>query len=278
MKPVSEQTFFITGATDGLGKMMAGRLAKQGARVILHGRNPEKGQAVLAELTQTTGNPNLTYFNADFSALQNVLDLSSAVMAKIEQLDVLINNAAIGGGPKSSPIRELSPDGFELKFAINYLAQVLLTQKLLPLLTQAGSRIINVASIGQTPMDFANLMLDTEYEGYRAYRQSKLALIMYSFDLAESLKAKKVDVNALHPASLMNTNMVMENFGRVITTVEEGCDALEYLATDARLEGVTGKYFEGKKEAKALPQAYDEEARRKLREVTTKMLAQAVQS
>lgn len=273
MKINSEQTIFITGATDGLGKMVAGRLAKRGAHLILHGRNPEKGAATVRELQQASGNAHLTYCNADFSSLCEVKRLGEEVRNHFTSIDLLINNAAIGGGPKSAADRELSQDGFELRFAVNYLAQVLLTHTLLPAVKEPGSRVINVASIGQAPLDFGNLMLDHDYDGYRAYRQSKLALIMYSLDLADTMKGKKIAVNALHPASLMNTNMVMEHFGRVVTTVEEGCDALEYVATAPELEGVSGEYFEGKKRAKALPQAYDLEARRKLREITGELLA-----
>lgn len=274
MKDISDKTFFVTGATDGLGKLLALRLAKRGARVLLHGRNPEKGQKVLEELERATGNGSLEYFNADFSRLSDIAAMGRDVGAR-GRVDVLVNNAGVGGGPKSPKTRELSADGHELRFAVNYLSQVLTTRELLTLIP-SGGRIINVASIAQTELDFDDLELERGYESHRAYAQSKLALIMYTFDLAEKLKGRGISANALHPATLMNTNMVAEHFDRVASTVEEGCDALEYLATDEELEGVTGEYFEGKNKARAKPQAYDPKARKKLEAVTEKLIAASI--
>ncbi|KFN91433.1 SDR family NAD(P)-dependent oxidoreductase [Tetragenococcus muriaticus] len=159
MKPLSDATILITGATDGLGKMTAERFAKQGARVLLHGRNKEKGTQVLEEIKQTTNNQNIAYFNGDFSSLSSVAELSEQIISNDERLDILINNVGIGGGPRSKDEREISQDGFELRWAVNYLAQVLLTKKLLPIINE-GARIINIASVGQSPIDFDDLKME----------------------------------------------------------------------------------------------------------------------
>lgn len=272
MKPLSECTILITGATDGLGKMIAERFAAKGARVLLHGRNREKGREVLESIKRSTNNYNLEYYNADFSSLVSVSQLAEEIKADHEQLDILINNAAIGGGPKSAASRELSQDGFELRFAVNYLAQVLLTRKLLPTITKKESRIVNVASVGQSELDFDDVMLEQRYDGYLAYSRSKLALIMFTFDLSLQLDEKGINVNALHPATLMNTNMVFNHFGRTMTTIEQGCDALEVLSSSEKLDGVTGEYFDGIEVSKALSQAYDSTARRKLTKMTEELL------
>ncbi|BAK94453.1 SDR family NAD(P)-dependent oxidoreductase [Tetragenococcus halophilus] len=272
MKSLSESTVLITGATDGLGKMTAERFAKQGAKVLLHGRNEEKGFKTIEEIQQTTGNQNLKYFNGDFASLQSVAKLAEKIIANSEKIDLLINNAGIGGSPKSQKQRELSQDGYELRWSINYLAQVLLTRKLLPMMKD-HARIINVASVGQAPIDFNDINMENHYEGYLAYERSKLALIMFTFDLAAELQERKIHVNALHPATLMSTSMVKDHFGQAQSSVEEGFSAVEFLATSKELDEVTGKYFEGKTQAQANAQAYDKAARKKLRQVTKDSIA-----
>lgn len=272
MKSLSERTVLITGATDGLGKMTAEQFAKQGARILLHGRNEEKGSNTVEEIKQTTGNQDLEYFNGDFSSLQSVAQLAEKITANNEKIDLLINNAGIGGGPKSQKQRELSQDGYELRWSINYLAQVLLTRKLLPIIKD-GARIINVASVGQAPIDFNDINMKNHYEGYLAYKRSKLALIMFTFDLATELQERKIHVNALHPSTLMSTNMVSNHFGPAQTFVEKGFSAVEFLATSKDLDEVTGEYFEGKTQAQANPQAYDKTAREKLQQITKDSLA-----
>lgn len=272
MKPLSECTVLITGATDGLGKMTAERFAQQGAKVLLHGRNEEKGRKTLEEIKQSTNNQKLEYFNGDFSSLSSVAQLAEKIISNDEQIDILINNAGIGGGPKSQSIHETSQDGFELRWAINYLAQVLLTKKLLPIIKE-GARIINVASVGQSEIDFDDPNLEENYDGYLAYTRSKLALIMFTFDLSSKLKQRDICVNALHPSTLMSTNMVTDHFGQAQSTVEQGFSAVEFLATSEELEGVTGEYFEIKSRARAKTQAYDTKARKKLKQLTEDSLA-----
>jgi NAD(P)-dependent dehydrogenase (short-subunit alcohol dehydrogenase family) len=264
---VKNQVILVTGATDGLGKQVARDLAAQGATVLLHGRSREKGEATLQEIRDATGNQKLMYYNADFSSLDAVRRLAEQIQADQDRLDVLINNAGIGAGSRPAR-RETSADGYELRFAVNYLAPFLLTYQLLPLLRRSTpARIVNVASVGQQPIDFDDVMLEDGYDGLRAYRQSKLAQVMSTFDLAEELSESGVTVNSLHPASLMNTKMVLETdyFGGPMSTVEEGAHAVEYLATSPELDAVTGEYFDGERRARANAQAYDKEARRRLR-------------
>ncbi len=263
MRPIDKQVILITGSTDGHGRRLARDLAAHGATVLLHGRNQERGERALEELRAVNGAVPHRFYPADFSALEAVRDLAQAVEAEQERLDALVNNAGIGvGGPGSG--RELSRDGHELRFQVNYLAGFLLTTLLLPLLRRsAPARVVNVASAGQAGVDFENLMLDRGYEGWRAYRQSKLAQIMFTFQLAERLEGSGVTVNALHPATFMDTKMVRE-IGVPITSVEQGAEATFHLVTASELEGVTGKYFDGVRPARAHAQAYDPAARRQL--------------
>jgi NAD(P)-dependent dehydrogenase (short-subunit alcohol dehydrogenase family) len=264
---VKNRVILVTGATDGLGKQVARDLAAQGATVLLHGRSLEKGEATLQEIRDATGNQKLMYYNADLSSLDAVRGLAEEIQAEQDRLDVLINNAGIGSGSRPGR-RELSADGYELRFAVNYLAHFLLTYRLLPLLRRSTpARVVNVSSAGQQPIDFEDVMLEDGYNGLRAYRQSKLAQVMATFDLAEELSQSGVTVNCLHPASLMDTKMVRETdyFGGPMSSVEEGAHAVEYLATSLELDGVTGEYFDGEQRARANAQAYDKEARRRLR-------------
>jgi NAD(P)-dependent dehydrogenase (short-subunit alcohol dehydrogenase family) len=269
---VQELTALVTGATDGLGRLVAEQLAAEGAAVILHGRDPARGERALDEIRASTGDGKLRYCNADFSSLDEVRRLAQEVSAREERLNVLINNAGIGGGPRGNRERVLSRDGHELRFQVNYLAGFLLTTELLPLLRRsAPARIVNVASAGQTPLDFGDVMLERGYDGRRAYGQSKLAQILFTFELAERLDPAEVTVNVLHPASLMNTKMVLESFGEAWTTVEEGAESTLRLATSPDLDGVTGRYFDGLREASANGQAYAPEARRRLWELSERL-------
>ena len=173
---------------------------------------------------------------------------------------MLVNNAGI-----ISRERKESEDGHELTFAVNYLSHFLLTGLLLPLLRDsAPSRIVNVASAGQSPVDFKDPMLEKGYDAMGAYTRSKLAQVMFTFELAERLRDTGVTVNALHPASLMDTKMVRGTFGYTMSTVQEGAEAVVRLATSPEVEGVTGRYFDGGREGRANRQAYDAEARQKL--------------
>ena len=274
----SGKTILITGATDGLGKLMAMRLAARGDRVLLHGRNPAKGRAVVAEIRQATGNQELHYYNADLASLRQARELAAAVVRDQPRLDVLVNNAGIGPVSTDSPRRE-SPDGNELFFAVNYLSGCVLALALLPLLREsAPARIVNVASIGQQALDFDDVMLRSSYDDARAYRQSKLAQIMFTFDLAGDLEGSGISVNCLHPATLMNTAMVSNSkyFPAAMTTTEQGADALEQLILSPQLAGVTGAFYNGLDQAQAHAQAYDPAARKNLRHLTEAALTKVL--
>jgi NAD(P)-dependent dehydrogenase (short-subunit alcohol dehydrogenase family) len=261
VRDAAEATVLVTGATDGLGKRVARELAAKGATVLLHGRSPERLEASLEEVRSQTGSEKLGSYVADLSSLDEVRGLAEQILTEQYRLDVLINNAGI-----ISREREESVDGHELTFAVNYLSHFLLTGLLLPLLwDSAPARIVNVASAGQSPIDFDDPMLERGYDAMRAYSQSKLAQVMFTFELAERLQEDTgVTVNALHPASLMDTKMVHDTFGYTVSTVEEGAEAVVRLAVSQQLEGLTGRYFDGTREARANRQAYDEGARKKL--------------
>jgi NAD(P)-dependent dehydrogenase (short-subunit alcohol dehydrogenase family) len=202
----------------------------------------------------------LRSYLADFSSLGEVRDLAGRVLSEEGRLDVLVNNPGILARERSE-----SQDGYELTFAVNYLSHYLLTRLLLPQLSDhAPARIVNVASAGQSPVDFEDPMLERDYDAMTAYSQSKLAQIMFTIELAERLSEARVSVNDLHPASLMDTKMVQETFGYTMSTVEEGAEAIVHLAASPELEGVTGRYFDGKREARADTRAYDEGARQNL--------------
>jgi NAD(P)-dependent dehydrogenase (short-subunit alcohol dehydrogenase family) len=260
MDNLAEATILVTGATDGLGKRVAFELAAGGATVLLHGRSRKRLEATLEEAREGTGSEKLGFYLADLSSLGEVRTLAERVLTEQDRLDVLVNNAGVIAGE-----RRESEDGYELTFAVNYLAHFLLTHLLLPLLRDsAPARVVNVASAGQSPIDFDDVMLERGYGGMKAYTQSKLAQVIFTFELAERLGASGVTVNALHPASLMDTKMVLETFGRSMSTVEEGAEATVRLAVSPELEGVTGRYFDGTREGRAERQAYDEEARKRL--------------
>ncbi len=267
MHPVEEQTVLVTGATDGLGREVARELAERGARVLLHGRDRDKAESVRQAIAEETGNQRIDVLVADLSSLAQVRELARQVGESTDALHALVNNAGIAG-----PARTETEDGHELHFAVNDLSHFLLTNELLPLLERsAPARIVNVASMGQAPIDFDDPMLERGYDPMRAYSQSKLAQISFTFELAERLGDTGVTVNALHPATLMDTKMVRDYFGSARTSVEEGTKATLRLLIDPDLDGVTGRYFEGLGESRAHPQAYEPEARRRLWELSERL-------
>jgi len=274
MRPIERQTVLVTGATDGLGRALAQDLAGRGAFVLLHGRSQSRLEDTAAEIGRATGQDRLRSYQADFSSLDEVRRLAHDIERDSDQLDLLINNAGIGFGAPGAG-RELSADGYELRFAVNYLAPFLLTMLLMPLLRRsAPARIVNVASAGQVPVNFDDVMLDAGYDGVRAYRQSKLAQVMFSFELADRLRAAGEDavtVNALHPATFMDTKMVHEAGGAPMSTIEDGLEATLVLADSPDLDGVSGRYFNRLQDARADPQAYDPDARRRLWELSEQL-------
>jgi NAD(P)-dependent dehydrogenase (short-subunit alcohol dehydrogenase family) len=268
MKPIEQQNILITGATDGLGRALALDLAGRGGEVWVHGRDDARGEQTLKEIRAEHPDAQLHWVRADLASLDDVRRLADELDGT--PLDVLVNNAGIGGdGP-----RQVSDDGIELRFAVNYLAGYLLTRRLLPALTataeDAGSaRIVMVSSLGQQAIDFDDVMLERGYSAMRAYCQSKLAQIMFAFDLAEELAGTGVTANALHPATYMPTKMV----AHPISTIAEGEEATARLAADPDLATITGRFFDGKRDARADEQAYDLDARRRLRELSDELVS-----
>jgi NAD(P)-dependent dehydrogenase (short-subunit alcohol dehydrogenase family) len=268
---LEDRTILITGSTDGVGRHVALELAAAGAKVLIHGRNRERAAAVMGEIRKR-GNDTAVFYPADLSSLAQVRALATAIRRKHDRLDVLVNNAGIGSRSGGAQ-RRTSAEGYELRFAVNYLAGVLITRLLLPLIVaSAPARIVNVASAGQFPIDFDDVMLMRDYDGARAYTQSKLAQIMFTFDLAQELKEAGVTVNCLHPATYMDTTMVREGGISPISTVDEGAAAILNLVLSPDLEGRTGLYFDRQRVSRANPQAYDEAARQRLRNLTLQLV------
>ena len=248
----------ITGSTGGLGRETARALAAQGNHVIVHGRDVERGEALVAEI-DAEGNGSARFYRADFGSLAQVRGLAEAILSDYDRLDVLVNNAGIFLPDQTK--RRLSDDGYELHFQVNYLAGYVLTRMLTPLLeASAPSRIINVAS-GQRPLDFDNLMLESGYDGRQAYFQSKLAQIMMTFAMADELAARGITINAMHPSDLMDTDMVIEAGFEPVSSVVTGRDALLRLINE---DVGTGKFFNVFEASRVNAQAYDPAARDRL--------------
>jgi NAD(P)-dependent dehydrogenase (short-subunit alcohol dehydrogenase family) len=272
MRPIAEQTILITGATDGHGRALAADLAAAGATVLVHGRDNTRGRETIDDLRARTGSEKLRFLRADFASLDEVRGLAERVLADYDRLDALVNNAGIGSTSDGDPRRQESRDGYELRFAVNYLAGYLLARELLPVLERsAPARIVNVSSAGQAPIDFDDVMLERDYDGVRAYCQSKLAQIMFTLDLAEELRDSEVTANSLHPATYMPTKIVLANRISPSSSVEEGVQATLRLVADPELDGVSGRYFTGTRLAEPHPQAHDAEARRRLRELSDRL-------
>jgi NAD(P)-dependent dehydrogenase (short-subunit alcohol dehydrogenase family) len=264
------KTVLITGSTDGVGRYVAGKLAAAGAKILIHGRDQARART-LADQIKREGHAEPIFYPADLSSLSGARQLADAVIADHQRLDVFISNAGIGS-QTSGPQRRTSADGHELRFAVNYLSGFLLAHLLLPLLkASAPSRIVNVASLGQHPIDFDDVMITRGYNGARAYAQSKLAQIMFTIDLADQLRGSGVTVNSLHPATYMNTTMVREGGITPISTVEQGGEAILHLAVGDDVADKTGLFFNGMNQARANPQAYDATARKRLRALSLEL-------
>lgn len=260
--PANAPTVLITGATDGLGRALAGALAADGARLVLHGRDAARLEQAAGDIAARHATARPVTVLADLADLDQVRELARDVRQVTGRLDVLVSNAGIGSGRPAGRERAVSADGYELRFAVNYLAGFLLTLELLPLLRRsAPARIVNVASLGQHAIDFDDIMITRGYSGTRAYGQSKLAQIMSGFELAGRLPAAEVTVNSLHPATYMPTKMVLAEIGRPVDTLETGVAATRRLVSDPGLAGVTGRFYDRTREARASSQAYDRAAR-----------------
>lgn len=259
--PASQRVALVTGSTDGLGREVARRLAAEGSHVIVHGRNAERGKALVDEIT-TAGKGSARFYQADLASLDEVRRLADEITRDYPRLDLLVNNAGI----VSRQDRQVSKDGHELHFAVNYLSGFLLTYRLLPLLEKGRSpRIVNVSSLSASPIDFADVMIEKGYSSNRGYGQSKLSQVMFTIDLAKELAPKGIVVQALHPATYMNTSMILSAGLTPRSTVEEGTAAvMNAISTDAP----SGTFFNGLKVGTPHAQSADADARRQLRDVS----------
>ncbi len=263
------KTTLITGSTDGVGRVVAQRLAAAGARVLIHGRDTDRGRRVVGDISKAGGTAE--FLPADIGSLAEVRRLADTVRQRETRLDILINNAGIGTAGAS---RQTSADGHELRFAVNYLAGFLLTRLLLPLIkASTPARIVNVSSAGQQALDFDDVMLTRDYSGRRAYCQSKLAQIIFTIHLAQELADDGVTVNALHPATYMDTAMVRRAGVTPMSSLDDGAEAILNLAASPDLAVCSGRYFNGLREARADRQAYDDAARRRLMEISLELTA-----
>jgi len=266
MTHLEGKVVLLTGATDGMGRALAADLAKEGATVLVHGRDPGRIAATVTEVAAAGSVGRVRSYQADFASLAQVKSLADQVAKAEPRLDVLVNNAGIGINEPGGGARQESEDGIELRFAVNYLAGYALSALLLPLLNaSAPAKIVNVASVGQQAIDFDDVMLTKDYDGMRAYRQSKLAQIMNTFDLAEELRAGGVTVNALHPATFMPTKV---SPAKPISTIAQGVAATLRVIKE---ETGSGRYFNGLEESRANEQAYDAAARSCLRAVSREL-------
>jgi NAD(P)-dependent dehydrogenase (short-subunit alcohol dehydrogenase family) len=241
---MAEQTILVTGSTDGIGKATARALAAQGHHVLLHGRDPEKGRRVLEELKAATGSDRLPLFIADLSVQERVRGLAEEIGGAYDRLDVLVNNAGV-----FMPEREVAPGGIEMTFAVNFLAQVLLTHELLPLLARsAPARVVNVASIAHRSVgsvEWGNLPGFSRYEPYEAYAVSKVGVIAFTARLARALEGTGVTANSLHPG-VIDTKLLRAYIhgGNEGAPPERGAEVVTYLATSPEAGKVNGGYFE----------------------------------
>lgn len=266
-----QRVVLVTGSTGGLGRETARALARQGDHVIIHGRNEARGEELVAEIT-AEGQGSARFYRADFGKLSEIRRLGEVILRDYERLNILVNNAGIY--LPNSVERGLSDDGYELHFQVNYLSGYILAEMLIPLLeASAPARVVNVASAGQAPLEFDNLMLESGYEGGRAYAQSKLAQIMMTFSLADELSKRGVTINSLHPSTFMDTDMVFEAGVNPRSSVTTGRDALLRLVND---DVGTGKYFNIFEEARPHAQAYDADAVARLMEISDDLVSEDV--
>ena len=250
MTNMNGKVCLVTGATDGIGKVSARVLAELGAKVIIVGRNPEKSAIVLAELRSISGNENIDLLMADLAVMQEVRDLAEQVISRYDRLDVLLNNA---GGYFTK--HEITSDGLEMTFALNHMSYFLLTNKLMELLKySAPARIVNVSSDAHygVDMEFENLNGEQEYKAWKAYQKSKLANVLFTYELLKKVPGN-ITVNCLHPG-FVATNFGHNNggfFGPVLKIAqrisaidpEEGAKTSIFLCSAPEVKGVSGKYF-----------------------------------
>lgn len=256
----------VTGATDGIGKVTARELAKAGASVTIVGRNAAKGEAVAAELRKAAGHDGVRFAPGDLSTRKGVRAAADAIKARTKKLDVLVNNAGA-----FFQRREVTEDGIERTFALNHMGYFLMTAQLLDVLKASGAgRIVNVASAAHqgAKLDVDDLQNAARYSGWKAYGQSKLANIYFTYELARRLEGSNVTANCLHPgfvASRFGDNnggwaRFVIGLAKSLAAIseEDGAKTSVYLASSPEVAGVNGKYFDKCKAVSSSPVSYDE--------------------
>lgn len=272
---MKDKVCVITGATSGIGLSAAAGLAKLGATLVLVCRNPQKGEAAIARITEGTGNKNLEMVIADLSVQSEIRKAAKDVASKHSAISVLINNAGLALTTKA-----FTPDGIEMTFAVNHLAYFLFTNLLLDQLKSAApSRIINVSSEAHrnVVLDLDNLQSEKTYTGFRAYSISKMCNVLFTYELAKRLEGTGVTVNALHPGFL-NTGIFRDApaFLQFIVKLtagnaDKGGAAIVNLATNPDLTQVSGKYFDGMKEVRSSSASYDTALSAQVWEISSKL-------
>jgi NAD(P)-dependent dehydrogenase (short-subunit alcohol dehydrogenase family) len=259
---MQDKTVLITGSTDGIGKQTAHGLARMGARILLHGRSQERCESTREEIIRSTGNNNVECVMADLASQKQVRDLAAQIHNRTDHLNVLINNAGV-----DMLERKLTEDGYEMTFAVNYLAPFLLTRLLMDLIQNGKpSRIINVSSNVhmKARIDFENLLGEKSFVGWHAYTTTKLALVLFTKELAERLKGSGITCNCLHPGAV-DTKMLRARFPDFKgISLQEGAATSVYLASSPDVKTISGEYFDACKIAPYSPLADDPELRRKL--------------
>lgn len=260
------KNILITGSTDGIGKLLAHKLASEGHSVIVHGRNPQKVSQLIKDLKDQTGNSEIKGYGSDFSDLDSVIRMASKITKDQKQIDILINNA----GVFVSKIQHTKA-GMDIRFCVNYLAPFLLTTQLLPLLEQSRAKVINLSSAAQSEVSHPALKGLMELTVRESYAQSKLALTMWSFHLAES--HPRLCVIAVNPGSLLNTKMAKEAYGQHWASAEKGVNILYDLALSPEFNDGSGKYYDNDRNGfgKAHPDAYNRSKIKKLIMLTETM-------
>jgi len=280
---MNDKICLVTGANSGIGKVTAKVLAAGGVTVIMVCRNRDKGEAARHEIVGKTRNENVELMIADFSDLRQVRRLAAEVKAKYSRLHTLVNNAGAYNGK-----RMITADGYEMTFAVNHLGYFLLTVELLDLLkSSAPARIVNVASEAHrnSHINFDDLNLENGYSGWKAYAQSKLANVLFTYKLASKLEGTGATANCMHPG-FVGTNIFNHVKGiggkivRLITpfmrTPEKGADTVIWLASSPEVEGITGRYFIDRKDRQSNQESYNVAIASRLWEVSEEMIRAAV--
>lgn len=273
-----EKVCIVTGANSGIGKVTALELAKQGNSVVMVCRNRQKGEAVLSEIMSKTNNLKVELLIADLSSMKEIRRLAANINTQYPVIDVLINNAGAINGNRTETV-----DGYETTFATNHLSYFLLTLLLLDHLKAAPkARIVNVASQAQQTgkLHFEDLNLKNGYSSFKAYSQSKLANIMFTYELARRLEKTNITVNCVHPGGVAtNFGSGLEGFWKsliklakpLLRTPEKGAETVIWLATSPEAENITGRYFADKKQIRSIPLSYDQDKTKQLWEKSEKM-------